>query len=262
MHHDSSPADERDGQLAAPEANDRQLQAGEPRRSDDTRLAPGGSLPPSSTRHLGRKHLALIAVVALLLLVTSVVLPSILLAHPGRLTAASESVTRTTIVGRVFFTSSGQLDPTSSQGLNDMLHIDLHDLTPAAPGKSDYAWLLPENTHEEQKPMLLGKLPILKNSAQLTSASPDHTDLLATYSRFLVTEQDASEEPGAPSLDSATWRYAGGIADTPTPGDENHYSLLSHLRHLLAKDPTIESLGLSGGLDIWLYRNGGKILEW
>jgi hypothetical protein len=211
---------------------------------------------------LGRKHLALIAVVALLLLVTSAVLPSILLAHPGRLTDASESVTRTTIVGRVFFTSSGQLDPTSSQGLNDVLHIDLHGLTPAAPGKSDYAWLLPENTHEEQKPMLLGKLPILRGSAQLTSASPDHADLLATYSRFLVTEQAASEEPSAPSLDSATWRYAGGIADTPTPGDENHYSLLSHLRHLLAKDPTIESLGLSGGLDIWLYRNGGKILEW
>jgi hypothetical protein len=31
---------------------------------------------------------------------------------------------------------------------------------------------------------------------------------------------------------------------------------------LLAKDPTLIDLGLSGGLDIWLYRNTGKVFEW
>ncbi len=41
-----------------------------------------------------------------------------------------------------------------------------------------------------------------------------------------------------------------------------HFSLLDHVRHLLAKDPALEQLGLAGGLDIWLYRNSGKILEW
>src|SRR5258708_30324484 len=91
---------------------------------------------------------------------------------------------------------------------------------------------------------------------------PNNTNLLATYSSFLETEQAANEEPIIPSLDPATLRYTGSIPDTPTPGDANHYSLLSHLRHLLAKDPTLELIGLSGGLDIWLYRNAGKILEW
>ena len=143
-----------------------------------------------------------------------------------------------------------------------MVHLDLSGLTPPAPGKSDYAWLLPDASHNEQQPVLLGTLQILKGSAQLTYTSPTHTNLLATYSRFLVTEQAANEEPIIPSLDPATWRYAGSIPDTPTPGDANHYSLLSHLRHLLAKDPTLERIGLSGGLDIWLYRNTGKILEW
>src|SRR5258708_26557925 len=91
---------------------------------------------------------------------------------------------------------------------------------------------------------------------------PNNTNLLATYSSFLETEQAANEEPIIPSLDPATLRYAGSIPDTTTTGDANHYSLLSHLRHLLAKDPTLELIGLSGGLDIWLYRNTGKILEW
>jgi hypothetical protein len=171
-------------------------------------------------------------------------------------------VTAATLVGRVSFTSSGQLNPTSSEGLNDVVHLNLFGLTPPASGKSDYAWLLPDASNNEQQPVLLGTLQILKGSAQLTYVSPTHTNLLATYSRFLVTEQTANEEPVIPSLDSATWRYAGSIPDTPTPGDANHYSLLSHLCHLLAKDPTIEGIGLSGGLDIWLYRNTGKILEW
>ena len=118
------------------------------------------------------------------------------------------------------------------------------------------------STRRVLQPVLLGTLHIHKGSAQLTYTSPTHTNVLATYSRFLVTEQAANEEPIIPSLDPATWRYAGNIADTPTPGDANHYSLLSHLRHLLAKDPTLEGIGLSGGLDIWLYRNTGKILEW
>jgi hypothetical protein len=65
-----------------------------------------------------------------------------------------------------------------------------------------------------------------------------------------------------PSLDPATWRYEGSFPTLPAPGDQHHYSLLDHLRHLLAKDPTIADLGLSGGLDIWLYRNAGKVLEW
>jgi hypothetical protein len=262
MHNHASFTNEQDERSAVIEENGHQQQAEELRLPPETPLPAGVSLPPSSRQPSGRKQLTLIAVVILLLLAVSALLLPILLAQPVQLAPTSRPTTATTIVGHVFFTSSGQLDPTSSEGLNDIVHLALNGLTPPAPGKSDYTWLLPDTSHNEQQPVLLGTLRILKGSAQLTYASPNHINLLATYSRFLVTEQTASAEPIIPSLDPATWRYAGSIPDIPTPGDANHYSLLSHLRHLLAKDPTLEDIGLSGGLDIWLYRNAGKILEW
>ncbi len=262
MHNNSSFTDEQDERSAATEENGREQQAGELWLPHETHLPAGLSPPPSSRRPPGRKQLALIVVVVSLLLAVSALLLPILLAQPGKLATASHPVTAATIVGHVFFTSSGQLNPISSEGLNDVVHIDLGGLTPPASEKSDYAWLLPDTSHNEQQPVLLGTLQILRGSAQLTYTAPTHTNLLATYSRFLVTEQAANEEPIIPSLDPATWRYAGSIPDIPTPGDASHYSLLSHLRHLLAKDPTLELIGLSGGLDIWLYRNTGKILEW
>jgi hypothetical protein len=263
MQNNSSFTDEQDEQRsAATEENGREQQGEELWLPHETQLPPGVSPRPSSRQHPGRKQLALIAVVVSLLLVASALLLPILLAQPGQLATTSHPVTAASIVGRVLFRSSWQLNPTSSEGLNDVVRIDLGGLTPPAPGKSDYGWLLPDASHNEQQPVFLGTLQILRGSAQLTYTSPNHTNLLATYSRFLVTEQAANEESIIPSLDPTTWRYAGSIPDTPTPGDANHYSLLSHLRHLLAKDPTIERIGLSGGLDIWLYRNAGKILEW
>jgi len=262
MQNSSSFTDEPDERSAATEENGREQQGEELWLAHETQIPPGISPPPSSTRLPGSKQLILIVVVVSLLVAVSALLLPILLAQPGRLTIASYPVMATTNVGHVFFTTNGQLDQPSSEGLNDVVHLDLGGLTPPAPGKSDYAWLLPDTSHNEQQPVFLGTLLIFKGSAQLTYTAPNHTNVLATYSRFLVTEQAANEEPIIPSLDPATWRYAGSIPDTPTPGDANHYSLLSHLRHLLAKDPTLELIGLSGGLDIWLYRNAGKILEW
>jgi hypothetical protein len=263
MQHNSSFTDEQDEQRsAANEENAREQRGEELRLPQETHLPAGVSPPPSSMRSPGRKQLTLIAVVVSLLLAASALLLPILLAQPGQLATTFHPVTAATIVGRVLFTSSGQLNPTSSEGLNDVVHLDLGGLTPPVPDKSDYAWLLPDTSHNEQQPVFLGTLQILRGSAQLTYTSPNHTNMLATYSRFLVTEQAANEDPIIPSLDPATWRYAGSIADTPTPGDATHYSLLSHLRHLLARDPALERIGLSGGLAIWLYRNAAKILEW
>jgi hypothetical protein len=262
MQNNSSFIDNQDERPAATKENGDEQPGKEPWLPHETQLPAGFSPSALSRRSLGRKQIMLITLVVSLLIVTTGLLLPVLLAQPIMLTTTSHPMTAATIVGRVFFTSSGQLNPTSSEGLNDVVHLDLVGLTPPAPGKRDDAWLLPDASQNEQQPVLLGTLHMLKGSAQLTYTSPTHTNVLATYSRFLVTEQAANEKPIIPSLDSATWRYAGGIPDTPTPGDANHYSLLSHLRHLLAKDPTLEGIGLSGGLDIWLYRNTGKILEW
>ena len=262
MHNHSFFTNEQGERLATIEENVRQQQGAELRLPPEPLLPAGISPLPTSRRPPGRKQLTLIAVVVSLLLAASALLLPILLAQPGQLATTSHPVAAANIVGHVFFTSSGQLNPTSSEGLNDVVRINLSGVISPAPGKSDFAWLLPDTSHNEQQSVLLGTLQILKGSAQLTYTSSTHTNLLATYSRFLVTEQPDNEEPIIPSLDPATWRYAGSIPDTPTPGDANHYSLLSHLRHLLAKDPTLEGIGLSGGLAIWLYRNAGKILEW
>ena len=250
MQNNSFFTDKQEERSAITEENNREQRGEELWLPHETQLPVSVSSSPSPGRPPGRKQIMLITVVVSLLVVASALLLPILLAQPGQLASTSHPVTAATLVGRVFFTSSGQLDPTSSQGLNDVVHVDLSDLMPPATGKSDYAWLLPDTSHNELQPVLLGTLQIHKGSAQLTYTSPTHTNVLATYSHFLVTEQAANEEPIIPSLDPATWRYAGNIADTPTPGDANHYSLLSHLRHLLAKDPTLAGIGLSGGLDI------------
>ncbi len=262
MQNHSSFTDERDERLVAAQENGSEQRGEEHWIYQEAQLPAGASPPPSHGRQPGRKQLALIAIVVSLLVATSALLLPILLAQPGMLTVMPHPVTAASLVGHVYFMNSGQLDPTSSEGLNDIVHIALGGITPPAPGKSDYAWLLPDASQDEQQPLLLGTLQVLRGSAQLTYTAPNHANVLATYSRFLVTEQPANAKPIVPSLDPATWRYAGSIPDIPTPGDAHHYSLLSHLRHLLAKDPTLERIGLSGGLDIRLYRNAGKILEW
>ena len=35
-----------------------------------------------------------------------------------------------------------------------------------------------------------------------------------------------------------------------------------HLRHLLVQAPELQKIGLTGGLDLWLFRNTEKLLEW
>jgi len=121
---------------------------------------------------------------------------------------------------------------------------------------------LPDPTDDTTLPRLLGKLAITGGKAQLTYIDPNHDDLLASYSGLRVTEQPNNAVLTTPPLDPKTWRYVGSIPTIPTPGDEKQYSLLNHIRHLLAKDPTLQDIGLAGGLDTWLDRNSEKILEW
>ena len=230
-----------------------------------TPLSESPSLPPSRTsrKRSGIRRLGLIAtLMALLVVGGAVLLPALFSAQPGLMGVTQPAAPQALAVGQIAFASSGQLDPHSSTGLNDTVTLSLHDLAQPASGKSDEAWLLPDPSDDTTKPLLLGKLSIMGGKAQLTYVQPDHEDLLASYSRFEVAEQDSQQTPTTPPLDPAAWRYVGSIPDLPTPGDEQQYSLLDHLRHLLATDPTLQQLGLQGGLDIWLYRNTGKIWEW
>ncbi len=166
-------------------------------------------------------------------------------------------------VGRISFLSSEQLSENSDQGIDDEVQIDLHSLSTPAPGKSYYAWLLDDKNQGDAKAVLLGKLSVDHGNAYLLyPGDQQHTNLLAFTSRFLITEEDATVTPITPSPDYSTWRYYAEVPQSPDPLDRHHYSFLDHLRHLLASDPTLNDMELPGGLNNWLYRNTGKLLEW
>ncbi len=166
-------------------------------------------------------------------------------------------------VGRVFFSSSVQINENTSQGIADQVELDLSNIRDPAAGKSYYAWLLNDDP-VEGKALLLGQLPVSNGQVHFHYAGDQlHTNLLAVTNRLLVPEEDAGTAPTTPSLDTSTWRFMAEFPQKPNPQDTvHHFSLLSHLRHLLASDPSLQSLGMPGGLDIWLFRNAQKILEW
>ncbi len=172
------------------------------------------------------------------------------------------------IVGHVTFLSSEQVNENTDQGIDDQVLIDLHTLPHPAAQQSYYAWLLSDLTQGDSRTVLLGTLPVLDGNAHLLYAGDQqHTNLLAFASRFLVTEEDASVAPIAPSLDYSTWRYYAAFSQTPSASVSamdgmTHYSFLDHLRHLLASDPMLNQLELPGGLNTWLTRNIAKIVEW
>lgn len=167
------------------------------------------------------------------------------------------------ISGHAFFVNSGQISVTSNVGIADEMQISLQNIHAPAAGKSYYVWLL-SDSKTQAFPLLLGKLPVQNGEAILTYlGDAHHTDILATYSRFLVTEEDAGMTPVNYTLDKSAWIFGAAFSEQPNPLDTlDHFSLLNHLRHLLAQDPKLKTAGLVGGLDIWLFRNAQKLLEW
>jgi eukaryotic-like serine/threonine-protein kinase len=172
------------------------------------------------------------------------------------------------ITGHAYFESSGLLNASSSAGtstvgITDQVQVNLQNIPPPPSGMAYYAWLLSDiNLKSQNQPILLGQLAA-NNTLFYNGDNTQHRDLLATYSRFLVTEEDKSVPPSSPSLESNQWVYYAEFSQVPNPADPEHFSLYDHIRHLLAQDPKVLSVGkLTGGLDTWLYRNTQKILEW
>ena len=225
----------------------------------------GVSTPPPTapTSKRPRRRGLLIAMIVILILA---VIGSALGAYFTFFAKGTPATTTTTtpqLFGHAYFVSSGFVSPDSRQGITDELQINLVNVSPAPSGKSYYAWLLNDITMD-WKPIYLGQLAY--NSGTLNLFYPGdavHSNLLATNSRFLVTEEDASTIPTSPSLDPHAWVYYAEFSQIkPVPTDPTSYSVYDHIRHLLADDPKVLAAGLTGGLDIWLYRNTQKILEW
>jgi len=175
------------------------------------------------------------------------------------------------IVGHVYFLSSGQVNEITNQGIDDEVQVDLSNLANPAPEKSYYGWLLSDKNQGETTAIFLGLLAVKNGDAHLFYAGDQsHTNLLAITSRFLVTEEDSSVTPIAPSPDYSAWRYYGEFLQTPTQtsglmsgmSGMTRFSFLDHLRHLLALDPMLDQSELPGGLNNWFAHNVEKVLEW
>ena len=209
---------------------------------------------------------ALLVVLALLVICVTSPLGRGILAHlsaHGRPPAPPPSAAQGTVVGHIYFESSGQYTADGSQGVSDELQVDLAGISPPDVGMSYYGWLLADRRAATQPPALaLGALPVSGGGMHVLYTAPDHRNLILLAGSFLITEETAGSQPPQPNPDQSTWRYRADFPQMPDPGDQaHHYSLLDHLRHLLAQDPTIGPLGLHGGLTFWFFRNAQKVLE-
>ncbi len=228
--------------------------------------SPGAPVPPSSPpkRQWKGWYTALIVLLVVALLGSS--LGAFLILHNRANQPAAVPG------GQAFFLSSGQLDPGSAQGIADQMQVELQNVPDPQPGKSYYAWLLADrHPHVEQPalepqpqftlPLLLGKLPVSHGSISFFyQGTAQHDNLFSTSSRLLVTEEDTNGTPRGPGADRGAWRYYAEIPQTPY--GPNQLSALDHIRHLFYKETKVAVLGLPGGLDIWLYRNTEKLMEW
>jgi hypothetical protein len=148
----------------------------------------------------------------------------------------------------------------------DVVDINPQHLKQPANGNSYYAWLLPDVGSENGSALSLGQFVLQKDgSAHLQYQSPGEKNLLATESRFLITEESTPPISGAPTADQSKWRYYGVFPQTPGPGASNYLSALSYLRYLLVSSPTsladATSPELPGGLGVWLLQNVHMVFD-
>src|SRR5713101_9642768 len=224
--------------------------------------AEGVSSAPLAPAALSRKHQRkpfnrlYAAMIGVLLLASMVTIGALFL------TSHTTTLAPGQVIGHAFFLNSGQLNANGPQGINDELQIDLAQVSDPAAGKSYYAWLLGDRSQSEAAPVLLGRLTVSQGNLHfLYRGDPQHTNLLAFVSRFLITEDTANSPTGNPLIDTSTWRYYAEIPQLPSPTDKLHFSMLDHLRHLLVESPELKSRGLHGGLAFWFAKNMATIAE-
>jgi hypothetical protein len=221
-------------------------------------------IKPQFSNTPGRKRFSRVLIALTVALVLCIIGSFLVVSKPFQ-TVPTNAAAPPANIGQLTFTSSGQVNEDSSQGISDQVVLNMHDVPAPAANKKYYAWLLGDKSQSDPTSMLLGALNVDNGKILLKFAGDaKHSNLLLVTSRILITEEDASVPPITPSLDTSTWRYYGAFSSTPIVAADNpsHYSYLDHLRHLLAADPTLEQLELPGGLNNWFYNNTSKLVEW
>lgn len=179
-----------------------------------------------------------------------------------RLTSASSAgPVSTPIFGQVSFFSTNLAGTEVNRGIANGVQISLWHLPAPAAKNSYYAWLLPGISNVEGTRLLVGQFTPSNGNASIKFIDTN-ANLLATKSRFLITEESTTPVPTFPTPDPHRWRYYGALPQTPNPQDSNHFSALDHLRHLLADDSMNGMVPLPGGLGVWLLQNVRLVFEW
>lgn len=74
------------------------------------------------------------------------------------------------IMGQLTFTSSGQVNESTSQGISDQIVLNMHNVLPPAANKKYYAWLLGDKSQSDPTSMALGALTV--NNGKICSTLP------------------------------------------------------------------------------------------
>jgi len=223
--------------------------------------------PPTPAKH--RRGLLFGLITLIIVLLVGSLGGYFLFLQPGRGTLPPGPV-----AGHAFYVSSGQL-ANGAQGIADQLQVDLQNVQAPPTGKSYYLWLLPDKD-TTPKPDLLGpapihppilltnRLPVQQNGSVHYQYLGDaqHNDLLSATSRLLITLEDAGKNQASPSTDRSSWVYYAELPQALIPQDPTGLRGLDHLRHLYYNEDHLQVLALDGGLDIWVFRNTAKLLEW
>ncbi len=238
--------------------------------------------PPATSRR--RTWLAITLLAVIVVVVGASLGTFFLISHQNR-----TSGTLGPAGGVAFFFSSGQINQSSSQGIEDGVQISLKNIPIPSSGKSYYAWLLSDKqtsvttttTASTQgttmtggtacpmttsapataQPLLLERLPVTNGSINFSYVDQNHNNLLQRYSRFLITEENTNSTPVTPPSDHNAWRFYGEFPQSREQAGQC-FSALDYIRHLLIEGSALQGLGTYGTLDIQGLRNTLKILEW
>jgi serine/threonine protein kinase len=216
--------------------------------------------PPPIVPRRKRSGIGIILIALLLVVVVGSSLAALFMFRTG--------FSSTNIVGHAFFASSGAAAGANNMGIDDSFQVRLSNIPSPQAGKSYYAWLLPDQVQSEANTRALGVLVVSNGAATLSSpyVDPLHDNLLASFSRFLVTEEPTNPAPLDPSLDKGTWRFYAEIPQTPLVQNcvaaINQLNALCHLRHLLSGDPELAQVNLPGGLNYWFLNNVKELQQW
>jgi len=218
---------------------------------------PTTPVPPTRTATGRRPRAFFMLLIAMFILVlTGSSLGAVfLLSHKN---APSISASGQIVVGNAFFISSGWVQMNDIRGIADEIQLSLTDVPAPAPGKSYYAWLLTDLSHNPMSSTELGKLIIDHGNATLRYPGDiQHTNLLATMSRLLITEENGV--PTIPSSDKRTWRYYAELPQKLDPVEAA--SALDRIRGLLCFNPILQQQHIHVVLDIQFLNNTQVVLQ-